>query len=89
MLEHINYDSIFNWKLWAILKWVLGAMFILFFIASLWLNAIYKDHIKEIEKERDWDITVLNKILFDTKESDETLIKMIQAYLRKKSNDSL
>ena len=87
MLQTINWDIIFAWKIWQIMKWVTGIIIILLLLISIWIIESQKEELNTIttkEFHKEWDITVIKKIVFGTRKGDKELIQLIRNYRKER-----
>ena len=84
MLGQLNFDVIFNWPIWTIIKWIIGTVILFALVISIYWNYTLAKELAKQKSANEWDLTVISKIVFDTKADDTTLIKLISEYINKK-----
>lgn len=87
MLENINWDTIFNWKLWQIMKWITGSIILISLIILIYLNNVYKQRIAKLEEQASWNYTALSKVLFDSRVTNKEALEIIKDYVERMNNN--
>ena len=83
MLGQIDWDIIYNWKVFQVIKWIW-----LFVVPILIVLLIHQSSLYKTEKDsHEWTMTAMKKVLYDTRANDETLLAMLRKYVEQKEDN--
>ena len=83
----IDWDSVFNLRVWQIVKWLFGTFVLVLIVTLLWYSQKYKSKWEAQVKANEWEVAVLQKILYDTKANDSTILLLLYKYIEGRTKE--
>ena len=84
MFELIDWDKVFNWQIWQIVKWVYGVIVTIALVFLIYQNNTYKTKINALTAEKNDIVSTAIRVLHDNHSTDQTMLQKLIAYMEEK-----